>query len=227
MLRFILALAAAAVALTASPASAQFFLNQRDMSGEAVHGGETGLGVEFPGATEAELRAALVWNMRAALNVAALQCDFERTLLTAPNYNIVLLNHADELQKSYNTLNKYFLRVNNTAKAGQTALDQFGTRTYSSFTTVAAQYGFCQTAANIADDAIFAPRGTFYKVAEDRTRELRNSLIPMAEQRSPRGFLYARQGGLLPRLDKNCWDKKGDWNARKCGALQLGAASKG
>jgi len=225
VLRFILALAAATLAVSASPASAQFFLVQADMHGDTVHGSEAGLGVELPGATDTELRAALVWNMRAALNVAALQCFFETTLLTQPNYNVVLLNHKDELQKSYDTLTKYFLRVNKTAKAGQMALDQFGTRTYSSFTTVAAQYGFCQTTALIMHDAIFAPRGSFYKIAEDRTRELRKSLLPSYEQRQPRGILYARQGGMLPRLDDICWDKKGNWVAKKCGPFQLNPRS--
>lgn len=221
MLRYILAFVAAAVAMSASPASAQFFLIQADMTGEAVRGGEPGLGMELPGATDTELRAALVWNMRAALNVAALQCQFEESLLTQPNYNAILFNHGDELKKSYDVLTKYFMRSNKTPKAGQIALDQFGTRTYSSFTTVAAQYGFCQTAAGIMHDAIFAPRGSFYKIAENRTRELRKSLIPMFEQHRPRGLLYARQGGMLPRFDDICWDKKGFWNPKKCGAFEL------
>jgi hypothetical protein len=223
MLRRLLALAALFGGFAATPASAQFFLVQKDMRDTAVRGNERGVGQELPGATEAEQRAALIWNMRAALNVAALQCQFEPTLLTQTNYNIILTNHADELKKSYDTLTKYFTRTTSTVKAGQTALDQFGTRTYSGFTTVAAQYGFCQTAAGIAHDAIFAPRGSFYKIAEDRTRELRNSLVPTGEQRYPRGILFARQAGALPRFDDICWDKKGYWIAKKCGAFQLSA----
>ena len=31
----------------------------------------------------------MVWNLRAALNVAALQCQFGPTLLTLPNYNAI------------------------------------------------------------------------------------------------------------------------------------------
>lgn len=213
--------AVAAGTLHAAPASAQFFLVEKDMKGIAVRGHETGLGQELPGATEAEQRAALVWNMRAALNVAALQCQFEPTLMTQANYNVILLNHEDELKKSYDVLTKYFARTAKTVKAGQTALDQFGTRTYSGFTTVAAQYGFCQTAASIARDAIFVPRGSFYQIAENRTRELRNSLVPTGEQRFPRGILYTRQAGALPRLDEMCWDKKGNWVTKKCGAFQV------
>lgn len=223
LLHILCASAVAAGALYAAPASAQFFLVEKDMKGTAVRGHETGLGQELPGATEAEQRAALVWNMRAALNVAALQCQFEPTLMTQTNYNVILLNHADELKKSYDVLTKYFARTAKTVKAGQTALDQFGTRTYSGFTTVAAQYGFCQTAASIAREAIFLPRGSFYQIAENRTRELRNSLVPTGEQRYPRGILYTRQAGTLPRFDEICWDKKGNWVVKKCGAFQVSA----
>jgi hypothetical protein len=223
LLHILCACAVAASALHVAPASAQFFLVEKDMKGTAVRGHETGLGQELPGATEAEQRAALVWNMRAALNVAALQCQFEPTLMTQANYNVILLNHADELKKSYDVLTKYFARMAKTVKAGQTALDQFGTRTYSGFTTVAAQYGFCQTAASIAREAIFVPRGSFYQIAENRTRELRNSLVPSGEQRFPRGILYTRQAGTLPRFDEICWDKKGNWVIKKCGAFQVSA----
>ena len=47
-----------------------------------------------PARRAAEQRAALVWNMRAALNVAALQCQFEPTLLTVPNYKRMLRDQA-------------------------------------------------------------------------------------------------------------------------------------
>jgi hypothetical protein len=221
LLRTTLALAVALGAVTATPASAQFFLMQRDLSGTPVRGDEPGIGMPLPGATEPELRASLVWNMRAALNVAALQCQFEPTLLTQPNYNVILTNHADELKKSYDILTKYFIRTKKNAKEAQIALDQFGTRTYSSFTTVGAQYGFCQTAALISHEAIFLPRGSFYTIAENRMQELRNSLVPTGEQRFPRGILYARQGGMLPRFDAICWDKNGYWSEKKCGAFQL------
>jgi hypothetical protein len=219
VLRTALALCVASSGLAmAQSASAQFFLQSRDFSAAAVTGDEADLGQALPGATSAETRAALVWHMRAALNVAALQCQFEPTLLTVPTYNSILADHGEELKGAFDTLTKYFLRVNKAAgpKAGQTALDQFGTRTYSSFATVAAQYGFCQTAASIGRDAIFTPRGHFSEVALARSRELRNSLIPWGEQRFPRRI--GRDSAAMPRLDAICWNKKGDWVAKKCGA---------
>ena len=217
-LRIAMGLGLAAATLSASPASAQFFLQSRDMTSNiAVKGDEPGSGIVMPGATPAELRAVLIWNMRAALNVAALQCQFAPTLLTVDNYNAILRDHGEEIQKAFDAINKYYLRTNKTKAAGQAALDQFGTRTYSSFTTVAAQYGFCQTAHSIGRDAIFTPRGQFGDLASARTRELRNSLVPWGEQRFPRYIGRDTTPVVLPRLDPICWNKKNEWVTKKCG----------
>lgn len=178
-LRMVFALGCAATSLVAAaPASAQFFLRSHDYHGEEVTGTEANLGQVLPGATPVELRAAMAWNLRAALNVAALQCQFEPTLLTRENYNAVLLDHKDELAGVWQTLTKYFTRTSKTPRDGQNALDQFGTRTYSNFATVSAQLNFCQTASEIGRDAVFAPRGGFGPLALSRIRELRNSLTP-------------------------------------------------
>jgi hypothetical protein len=219
-----MAVAAAALAGVAEPAAAQFFMKSRDFTGTPVLGDEPGIGQPLPGATAAERRAGLVWTMRAALNVAALQCQFEPTLLTVSNYNAILRDHKDELKTSFDTLTKYFLRTNKLPKAGQTALDQFGTRTYSSFATVTAQYNFCQTASTIGREAIFARRGSFAGVAESRMRELRNSLVPWGEQTFTRFNGYA---AWTPRLDPICWSKKGEWVEKKCGAQTWPAAGVG
>ena len=201
--------------VAASPANAQFFLQSRNLAGAPVIGDETGIAQPMPGATPAEMRANLVWNMRAALNVAALQCQFEPTLLTVENYNAILRNHRDELKGAFDTLTKYFTRTNKLPKAGQTALDQYGTRVYSSFSTISAQYNFCETAASIGRDAKWAPRGGFGAVAVARSRELKNSLMPYGEQRFP--FYVGYDQAALPRLDPMCWDKKMRWNVKKCG----------
>ena len=209
----------------ATPASAQFFFRSHDFSDQGVKGDEANLGQVLPGATEAELRAAMAWNMRAALNVAALQCQFEPTLLSVANYNAVLTDHNAELKAAFATLGKYFARVAKTPKAGQTALDQFGTRTYSNFVTVGAQYGFCQTASSIGHDMVFAPRGGFSTIAMRRIRELRNSLIPYGEQQFQR--YLTRDVATIPRLDPICYDKKGLWVEKKCGAANWPPAGTG
>ena len=204
-------------AVSATPASAQFFLQSKDLAGQPVKGDEPGvIGSPLPDATPDELRAGLVWTMRAALNVAALQCQFEPTLATVRNYNALLLDHRDELKNAFDTLNKYFVRTGKTPKAGQTALDQFGTRIYSSYATVGAQRGFCQTANTIGADANFTPRGHFFELAEARMQELRNSLVPFGEQRFPRSQ-WRDVAVVRPRLDAVCWNKKGEWQVKKCG----------
>lgn len=217
-LRVIGAGVAAALLMAAAPASAQFFMKSKDLSGQPVRGDEPGIAQPLPGATDKEIKAGLTWTLRAALNVAALQCQFEPTLLTVDNYNAVLTDHQAELKESYDVLTAYFKRINKTAKGGQTALDQFGTRTYSSFNAVSSQYNFCQTAGAIGRAAIYAPRGSFGAIAQERMRELRNSLSPWGEQQFPRSF-YAES--RVPRLEKACWSKKGEWQTKKCGALDF------
>ena len=215
VLRKLVIAAIAYGAAVAAPASAQFYFQSHDMSGPPIRGDEPGLPT-LPGATDDEIRANLVWNLRSALNVAALQCQFEPSLLTVENYNVALANHKDELKKSFDTITRYFTRTAKGAKPGQTAMDRYGTRTYSAFTTVGAQYGFCQTAAQVATDAAYAPRGSLYKVAIADMSALRNALVPWGEERFPR---YRRIDTRLsvPRLDEACWNKRGEWVARKCG----------
>jgi hypothetical protein len=206
VLRTLAALAAAALTLAAVPASAQFYFKSHDLSGPPVTGAEPGIvGQALPGATPAELRAALVWNLRAALNVAALQCQFEPTLLTVPNYNKLIRDHGTELDTSYATLTGYFMRTAPNKKAGQSALDQFGTRVYSGFSTIQAQYSFCQTANAIGNEALFAPRGHLGELAEQRMRQLRNSLIRWGEQQ----FTYSPYLPFrTPQFgNKKCWKR--------------------
>jgi hypothetical protein len=214
--------AVAALALTglaAAPVQAQFYFQPRETPGEQVRGDEPGMILPMPGATPEELRANLVWSMRAALNVAALQCQFEPTLLTVGNYNAMLQDHSAELKGAFDTLTKYYERTAKTKKLGQTALDQYGTKTYASFGTVAGQFGFCRTASSIGRDVIYAKRGEFGNVAAARLKELRNSMTPYGEQRFPRYIAYDLGRPPMPRFDAICWGKKGEWVTKKCGAL--------
>jgi hypothetical protein len=206
-----------AATMGAAPVEAQFYLQPKDFTGTPVKGDEPGVALPLAGATPAERRAGLVWTMRAALNVAALQCQFEPTLITVRSYNGILLDHGTELKGAFDTLNKYFLRTAKTKKLAQTQLDQYGTRTYSSFATVAAQRNFCETAHLIARDAVFTPRGKFGDLAEARMRELRNSLTPHGEQLFPRYLSLSLAPTPVPRLEAVCWNKKGEWQPKKCG----------
>lgn len=197
----------------AGPASAQFYFQPVEVKGSRVTGQEAPWAL--PGATRTENEAALVWNLRAALNVAALQCDLAQSLLTVPNYNAMLTDHRGELKTAFDTIGTYFNRTKKSKAAGQVALDQYATRTYSGFSTVGGQYTFCVTAHSIGRDAIFAPRGQLLGVAQERISELKSSLAPSSETFFPGFAVRTSRFGWLPDTDKRCW-KKRDWNG-KCG----------
>lgn len=209
-----LALTGLCLALVAQPAAAQIFWQAPDFRGTPVMPGEAALGVPLPGATPDETRASIAWQMRAGLNLMALQCQFDRTLLTENTYNATLTNHKVELEESFNKITAYFKRMNKAPKAAQSALDKYGTKTYLGFSTVRGQLGFCQTGSNIAKAAIFAPRGSFTILAIERLRELRSSLLPAGEQQFR--FAIPRVNVPLPFFEDKCWDKRGRYS-KKCG----------
>lgn len=204
---------AAAAVCAVTPARAQIFWQPPNFSGPPLAGYEPGMGVPLPNATPAEQKAAIVWNMRSGLNVAALQCGFDPTLRTLQNYNALLNDHNLELGAAFKTLDAYFKRTNKTKQAAQKALDTFGTKTYSGFSTVRAQFGFCTAAARVGRIALFTPKGRFVTMAEEHLRELRNSLTAQGEQQ----FRFAQPYNLarVPSLDERCW-KKDRYN-KKCG----------
>lgn len=201
---------AGAMAGAAAPASAQFYWKPAEVSGLPLAGYEPGIGVPLPGATPAEQKAAITWNVRSALNVAALQCGFEPTLRTLENYNAMLTNHNAELGAAFNTLSAYFKRTSKTAALGQKALDSFGTKTYSGFSTVQSQLEFCSTAGRVGRIALFTPRGRFVTMSEEHLRELRNALRRTGEQQ----FRFSRPSIRVryPNFDDRCWKKKNKYN---------------
>lgn len=227
IVRFLCGLLAMMAAITATPASAQFFFKSPDLSGLPVVGNEPGLTTPLPGATPVEMRAGLVWSLRAALNIAALRCQFEPTLLSVPKYNAMLLDHQAELRDSLDTLGKYFNRMANaktktkaktkSSRAGVAGLDQYGTRLYSMFSNVGSQYLFCQTAADIGHAAITAPRGKLYVVAETRMRELRNGMQLLGEQAFGGRRSLDMSRTRFPRFDPPCWTKQNYYDYRACG----------
>lgn len=203
--RTALALIAMAAPLLAQPASAQFFWSPPDFSAPPLTDADAATALGLPGATPAEIKAGLVWNLRAALNVAALQCQFEPTLLSISNYNAMIAHHDAELDAAQTTLLGYFQRTVGKGKPGQMASDQYGTRIYSGYSTVQAQRGFCQAAAAVGRQAIFAQRGTLNDVARAGLGSIKKSLILAGEQ------FYGDPGRsyslALPSFDPKCWKK--------------------
>jgi hypothetical protein len=205
--------------LLSAPASAQLYWKSPDFSGAPITGVEPGVVIPLPGATSAELNAEVVWTLRAGLNFAALQCQFAPSLMIVPTYNQLLVHHAKELATDYKAVQGYFKR---TAKKGanqnaiNAAFDSFNTRSYSSFSTVYAQRGFCQTASRILQTALMTPKGSLEVVAHNRLQELRNSLKPAGDIDSQYGPPITI--GISPRVPAfppECFDKNGELK-KKC-----------
>ena len=219
MRRFYRVLAAiAAGAAAPHAAQAQLYLAQPDFRPGPIEGSDPLVGIPIPGATAAEYRATLLWNLRAGLNVAALQCQFSPSLRAVPNYNGILAHHSVELAAAYTVLGNYFKRVH--GARGQKLFDDFSTATYNNFSTLQAQYGFCQTAAGISKEALATPKGELYALAQRRLRELRNSLIPVSD-RSEMGYNpFTIRLAPLPPYRADCWNKK-DLLLAKCANLTM------
>lgn len=210
------ALAAGLLGGIAAPqAGAQMFIHDPDFKRGPIDPADPLVGIPVPGATAPEQRANLLWNLRAGLNVAALQCQFSPYLRAVDNYNGILAHHSDELASAYTVLNNYFKRVEGNPAKGQKAFDDHTTMTYNNFSTLHAQYGFCQTASAIAKEALAQPKGQFSALAANRMRELRNSLVP-AYDRGLNYNPYQVRMPALPELREECFDKKNRLRKR-CG----------
>ncbi|MDQ8755477.1 hypothetical protein RCO27_04475 [Sphingosinicella sp. LHD-64] len=174
-----LALIAALGLAGVAPAAAQVLLYDPNFPTAPIEPSDPMVGIPLPGATPAEYRAHLVWNLRSGLNVAALQCQFSPYLRTVDNYNGILGHHARELAAAYTALEGYFRRVH--GRTGPRRFDDYSTQTYNNFSTLQAQLGFCQTAAKIGRELLAARQGEFYTVGVNRVRALRSSLTPVQD----------------------------------------------
>jgi hypothetical protein len=167
-----------AAVLLAVPAAApaQLFVTDPVFATGPIEGSDRLVGLPLPGASPAEYRAHVLWNLRSGLNVAALQCQFSPFLRTVDSYNTIINQHSRELAAAYTLLQGYFRRAGARAPGGN--FDRYSTMTYNNFSTLQAQYAFCQTAARIGKEALLARRGELGNLAAMRMRELRNSLVP-------------------------------------------------
>lgn len=154
--------------------------------------------------TPAETRAHQVWSLRAALNVAALQCQFSPFLRTVKNYNQMLPHHSAELAAALKTINGHFVRHDGTKAARQT-FDQYTTRTYNSFSTLEAQRTFCQKASEIGWEALDAKKGSYADLAATRLSEIRQAMMPTVNP-----LLRFMLGWVdVPPIANPCLDRKG------------------
>ncbi len=126
--------------------------------------------------TPAEAEANAIWNLRAGLNVAALQCQYSPYLATVKTYNDLLKHHSAELAAAQATMLGHFKRYDGTRALN--SFDQYTTKTYNSFSTLDAQFAFCVASAGAGRGALFVVKGALGKYALVQTPILRLSLIP-------------------------------------------------
>ncbi len=130
---------------------------------------------QAPAMTTAETRADAVWQLRAGLNVAALQCQFSPFLMAVPNYNALLRQHSDEMGVAFKTMNRFFVRSKG-ARQGPRAFDTYATRVNQGWATFDAQYSFCEAAATVGRKALAVPKGRFGEFALQTMAAMRKSL---------------------------------------------------
>ncbi|MDP8994424.1 MAG: hypothetical protein M3N07_05475, partial [Pseudomonadota bacterium] len=116
-----------AAAVLAQPAAGQLFIHDPDFRRGPIENNDPLVGIPIPGATAAEYRAHMLWNLRAGLNVAALQCQFSPYLRAVDNYNALLAHHSRELAAAYTTLGGYFRRIHGAAQ-GPRRFDDYSTQ---------------------------------------------------------------------------------------------------
>ena len=133
-------------------------------------------GVVMRPMTAAEAQAHAVWNLRAGLNVAALQCQFSPFLATVRSYNDLLKHHGAELAAAQTTMQAHFKRYDGAKGLG--TFDQYTTKTYNSYSTIDAQYAFCDTAAFVGRGALALAKGELGRYALAQSGVLRSSLTP-------------------------------------------------
>lgn len=127
--------------------------------------------------TPAEADANALWNLRAALNIAALQCQFSPFLATVATYNAVLRQHGEEFDRARVTLVDHFRRYDKAA--AQNSFDQFTTRTYNSYSTLDAQLSLCEKAATVGREALIVRKGQLAPFALQANLQIRAALIPV------------------------------------------------
>lgn len=151
-----------------------------EVSTRSADGMMTPNAVKLRPMTPAETEANAVWSVRAALNIAALQCQFSTFLATVRNYNDMLRQHSDELDRARTTMVAHFRRYD--GAQAQNSFDRYTTQTYNSFSTLDAQFAFCERAALGGRIALTVPKGQLGQRAAAIRDDVRASLIPVSHK---------------------------------------------
>jgi hypothetical protein len=128
--------------------------------------------------TATETKAEAVWQMRAALNVAALQCQYDPALKVVDNYNQFTARHKAELEASRTTMEGNYRRRYGKAWAGQ--FDRYNTRNYNSFSATRFQVAYCNKMGEVGAKTVAMDAGTLASYAQTTVPEIR-AIFPQAE----------------------------------------------
>lgn len=106
-----------------------------------------------------------IWHLRAALNVAALQCVGSRQAELVKDYNLLLSRHKAVLAQAYSAKQERFQQLS--GKGWQKAMDRHMTQLYNHWAWPPAQQRFCANAMEAArrvtvvspeEFAVYAPK---------------------------------------------------------------------
>jgi hypothetical protein len=117
-----------------------------------------------------EKLAESVWKLRAALNVAALQCQFDPNLKSVANYNQINKVHKTEIDTSRATLEGYYRKQY--GRGGLNAFDKYNTKLWNGFSSVNFQVPFCQKTSEVATEALALNEGGLAVIANNRVSEI-------------------------------------------------------
>lgn len=108
--------------------------------------------------------AEAIWRLRAALNVAALQCQFDPELKIVERYNAFLKHHGAEISSARQRLVS--------TSGGEAAFDRYNTRTYNSFSAFENQVPFCHKASQVSEASLALPASRLRDLAPQAIGEI-------------------------------------------------------
>jgi hypothetical protein len=114
--------------------------------------------------------AESVWKLRAALNVAALQCQFDPNLKTVANYNEINKLHKAEIDDSRSRMESRYRRLY--GRGGLGAFDRYNTKLWNGFSSVNHQVPFCNKASEVGNEAVATPTGGLTVLANNKLAEI-------------------------------------------------------
>jgi hypothetical protein len=150
--------------------------------------------------TATETKAEALWKMRAALNVAALQCQYNPSLKVVDNYNQFVKRHNSELESARTTMEGSYRRRFGKAWAGQ--FDRYNTRTYNSFSATGVQVAYCNKMGEVGTKSLALEPGTLMAYAEATVPEIR-AIFPQ-----PAPVAKATKGSTGKKSTKKAGKKK-------------------